>query len=232
MVFDKVAQQAQQPTQPAGQDIAITLYTDPLCCWSWVFQPVLQRLQESLDARASWQLRMGGLIPNWSNFTDEANAVSKPAQMGPVWMHAGQIAVRPIQHQLWHLDPPVSSYPACIAVKCAQLQWPAFGFQMQAALQTACMEEGNNIARRDVLFNVATAFSTREPAFSLSQFTKDFNEGRGAAALRADLDAVHADRITRFPSLLVRAHGSALLIPGCNDYSTIMDAISRLVPDL
>src|SRR5436190_8530475 len=102
--------------------IEITIFTDPLCCWSWAFEPQLQHLKMILAGQAEWQYRMAGLLPSWNNFQDNVNAVSRPIQMGPVWMHAGQIAQKPICHRLWIDDPPASSYPACIAVKCTQLQ--------------------------------------------------------------------------------------------------------------
>src|SRR4051812_7028555 len=102
--------------------IDITIFTDPLCCWSWAFDTQLQQLKGILKRQATWNYRMGGLLPSWNNFHDNENAVSRPIQMGPVWMHAGQIAHKPIAHQLWMTEPPASSYPACIAVKCAQLQ--------------------------------------------------------------------------------------------------------------
>lgn len=84
---------------------------------------------------------MGGLIPSWTNFHDEVNAVTRPVQMGPVWMHAGQVANRPIHHLLWMKNPPSSSYPACIAVKSAQLQSGGHGESLLQRLREAAMVE-------------------------------------------------------------------------------------------
>ncbi len=113
--------------EQADQEIEVTIYTDPLCCWSWAFEPQLQQLKSALTGKASWHYRMGGLIPSWKNFHDEVNSVTRPVQLGPVWMHAGQIANMPINHLVWMKDPPASSYPARIDVKCAQLQAAALG---------------------------------------------------------------------------------------------------------
>src|SRR3982751_5843478 len=141
--------------EKADDLINVTIYTDPLCCWSWAFESQLQELKTILNGQATWKYRMGGLLPSWSNFYDNINSVSKPIQLGSVWMHAGQIARKPICHQLWVSDPPASSYPACIAVKCAQLQSATAGELMLNLLREACMTNGKNIAKLDVLFEVA-----------------------------------------------------------------------------
>src|ERR1700712_3438949 len=139
----------------ADQVIDITFYTDPLCCWSWIMQPQLLLVQSALGEQASWHLKMGGLIPDWTHFQDEANAVSRPAQMAPIWMHAAQVAGIDICHRLWITDAPATSYPSCIAVKCAQLQSSALAALMLWELQNACMSGCVNIAKKDALFKVA-----------------------------------------------------------------------------
>ena len=94
---------------------------------------------------------MGGLLPSWDNFSDDVHSVTRPAQMGPVWMHAAQLVNRPISTRIWHGDPPSSSYPACVAVKAAGLQSPEWGRKYFEYAQEAVMTEGKNIARPPVL---------------------------------------------------------------------------------
>jgi putative protein-disulfide isomerase len=216
----------------AADQVEIIFYTDPLCCWSWAWRPHLEHLKAMLGDQASWDLKMGGLIPDWKHFTDGINAVTRPAQMGPVWMHAGQLAGRPISCQLWHKDPPASSYPCCIAVKCAAWQSVELGFQMLSLLQDACMQEGRNIARKDVLRDVAKLLATNNSFFDVAQFTDDFENDVGRNLLRADLDAVKKYTITRFPSLIIRSGGKTLLVPGHRQSATIFDAIKNISPGL
>jgi putative protein-disulfide isomerase len=47
--------------------------------------------------------------------------------MGPEWMQAGRIAGLMVADKIWITDPPSSSFPACIAVKCAEDQSTALG---------------------------------------------------------------------------------------------------------
>src|SRR4051812_2644561 len=100
----------------------ITYYTDPLCCWSWAFEPQWRRLLFEYGEQITFQLKMGGLIPAWNAYHDATNHVSRPIQMGPVWMHASQLSGMPMNTRIWMENPPASSYPACIAVCCAGLQ--------------------------------------------------------------------------------------------------------------
>src|SRR4051794_14473222 len=92
----------------------ITYYTNPLCCWSWGFEPQWRKLLYTFKDVITYRYRMCGLLPGWKNYHDSVNAVSRPMQMGPVWMHAAQLSGMPVQPNIWITDPPSSSYPACL----------------------------------------------------------------------------------------------------------------------
>lgn len=216
--------------EQADQAIEVTIYTDPLCCWSWAFEPQLQQLKSKLTGRATWQYRMAGLLPSWNNFHDEVNSVTRPVQMGPIWMHAGQIANMPINHQVWMKDPPASSYPACVAVKCAQLQSAASGEVMLQLLREACMTEGKNIARQAVLFNVAEKLASMNPSFNLNQFKDDYLNDKGLEAFRADLDLVRYYNINRFPTLIIKAGKKSIIISGYRHSTDVIKAIETIAP--
>ena len=173
---------------------------------------------------------MGGLISTWNNYHDEVNSVSRPAQMGPVWMHAGQLANRPIKHQLWMIDPPATSYAACIAVKCAQLQSPDLGIEMLHLLQQSCMTEGKNIAKREILLDTASTLAQANPTFNEQTFINDFDNGTGLEAFRADLDLVRMYNINRFPSLVIKSPGyKSILVSGYRQHTDVVDAIEGMV---
>jgi len=219
--------------QPAGHGVHITVYADPLCCWSWAMQPVLTEVKKELGKKARWELKMCGLISSWSNFHDEVNSISRPAQMGPLWMHAGHIANRSIQHQVWVNDPPTTSYPACVAVKSVQLQSPELGEVYFKLLTDTCMGEGRNIARQSVLFDIAKQLALDVPGFDFRKFEDDYKGNNGMDAFRSDLAEVHKYNINRFPTLIIRAGDDrAISISGYHNYAAIMEAIETLVPGI
>src|ERR1700712_580240 len=96
------------------EEVDIAYFTDPLCAWSWAFNPEWVTLLKSNGDRISVTYHMGGLIPDWKTFTDSVNAVDRPQQMGPVWMHIAQTTHAKLDPLIWMRDPPSSSYPACI----------------------------------------------------------------------------------------------------------------------
>ena len=57
----------------------LTYYTDPLCCWSWGMHAAISKLKEEYET-ASWRYVVGGLIPDWQNFCDPVNSVTRPLQ--------------------------------------------------------------------------------------------------------------------------------------------------------
>lgn len=212
------------------RSIDITCFTDPLCCWSWGLQPHLERLQALYGERITLQYKMGGMLPSWQQFYDEANAVSRPVQMGPVWMHAAQLTGRPINHHLWVKDPPASSFPACIAVKSAALQSPEAGVACFKQLQEAALAQGKNIAAWPVIHAVAQALVAVHPSFDVEQFAVDY-KGAGMEAFRADRELAAQYRITRFPTLIITAAGhKSILLSGYRTGDGIIRAVEQAFP--
>lgn len=213
----------------SGVPFNITVYTDPLCCWSWAMQQELDSLKQELAGKTVWSSKMGGLIPSWNNYYDETNSVSRPVQMGPVWMHAATVANKSICHELWMKDAPASSYPACIAVKCAQLQSELAGEVMLQLLRDAAMANGKNIAKPDVILETAEKATSIASSFDVARFVRDYNGGAGSNAFKEDLQECQYHRINRFPSLLVRsAEGKTILLQGFRTLPDLRKQISSV----
>lgn len=56
--------------QPGADRVEITFYTDPLCCWSWAFEPQWRRLQFEYQDKLAIRNVMSGLLPSWKNYND------------------------------------------------------------------------------------------------------------------------------------------------------------------
>src|SRR5690348_12262205 len=111
-------QRTQQETQIYNSDtqskagrVQIIYYTDPLCCWSWGFEQHWQRLLKEYADEISYRYCMGGLLADWNNYKDTMNAISRPVQMGPLWLEVHHITGAPLNDRIWISDPPASSYP-------------------------------------------------------------------------------------------------------------------------
>ncbi|MBO9657772.1 MAG: DsbA family protein [Chitinophagaceae bacterium] len=200
----------------------VVYYTDPLCCWSWGMETAIKKLQATFDATVRWRYCMCGLIPDWKHFSDPVNSVQRPAQMGPVWMHAQAVSGASFDTTLWFKDPPSSSYPACIAVKCVELQNISYVPSFIELLRTACMTNGINIARTEALVSVGELLTLSVDTFDIELFRQDLIGQRARDAFRKDLEEVRIKQIDRYPSLLVRkADNSQVLFSGYRSYDEL-----------
>jgi predicted DsbA family dithiol-disulfide isomerase len=214
--------------------VEIVYYTDPLCCWSWAFEPQWRRLRYEFGNSISLRYCMAGLIPSWKTFHDVTNSVSRPAQMGPIWMEASHLSGQPIQNYIWMKDPPASSYLSCIAVKCAELQSATAGEIFLRKLREAIMIEGKNIALQSIISDVAHKFSEQQPElFDATQFEIDLTGDEGKEAFRADLEEVQSLKISRYPTLIFRKEGQpSMIVSGHRQYIVLLELMQKIAPDL
>ncbi|MGN6646003.1 MAG: DsbA family protein [Cytophaga sp.] len=227
--------QQDQPTADnhTAKKIDVNYYTDPLCCWSWAFEESWQKLQ--LEFKGSLNIRyiMGGLIADWKIFCDPLNNVSKPVQMGPVWMEVKHTTGVPINDLIWIIDPPASSYPACIAVKTAALQSADAERIYLRKVREAVMIHGSNISKHETLLAIAQETAAESPqVFNAEQFAKEFNGEKSIQAFREDLQKVRYHQISRFPTITMSYGGKGILIAGYRPYDVLLEAVYTICPDL
>lgn len=218
--------QISEVLQSEAEGIEVTFYTDPLCCWTWAMGPAWRRLMDEYGAKMNVHFKMGGLLPSWKHFADGVHSISRPAQMGPEWMHAAHLSGVVINSRIWIEDPPASSYPACIAVKCVQLQSEAYVEDFFYLLQQSVMERGKNIAKLGTLFDATWQLQDRYHEFDLSQFKDDLLGSTGKQAFKKDLQEAKYLQISRFPTLVIRTGGgSAVMLTGYQTYEALRDGM-------
>lgn len=220
----------EKTTNKVQDQVAIMCYTDPLCCWSWGMEPQLQRLLAEYPHQITIDYCMGGLIPTWKEFSDPLNSIQNPSQMGPMWMQAGHITGRKIDDMVWMVDPPSSSYPACIAVKTAQLQSDRSGKLILQALSEAVMQHRKNISKTEVIAEVAETIAKRHPdIFDFVRFKKEYNGDLSREAFRQDLQKVKLNKIGRFPTLTIsNSQGKGVMITGYRPYEALLEALHQV----
>ena len=220
--------------QPSTVDqLEIIYFTDPLCCWSWAMEPQLRKMQYEYDGQINWRYCMGGLLPGWNHYHDEINSVSRPIQMGPVWMQAQYVSEMPMDANIWMRDAPASSYPACIAVKNASMQSAKAGARYLRLLREAVMIRGENIARENVLIDIADRISGEENSnFSSSIFRQQLKEENALEAFRKDLQEVQTQQVKRFPTFIVRKNQQGIILTGFRPYENLHEALLHVSPGI
>lgn len=223
-------------TSNAGDDASVFIeyYTDPLCSWSWAFEAPWRALRYTCAGRLTWRYRMGGMLSDWRSYHDPFNDISNPSQMAPQWLQVQELSGMPFDELVWHIDPPNSSYPACLAVKAAQRQGDAAAEQYLRRLREAVMLERRNIARPDILLTIAQetaqAGSMEEP-FDFNRFRDDLDAQETREAFRNDLRDASYYGIGRFPTLVLhRTDGRGIVLVGYRPHHVLWTALHALVP--
>lgn len=212
--------------------VQVEYFTDPLCSWSWAFEVQWRRLRYECAGRLNWRYRMGGLIADWRSYDDPLNDIRSPSQMGPQWFQVHEMSGMPLDDLLWQIDPPASSYPACIAVKAAERQGPTAIEAYLRRLREAAMMERRNIARRDILLAVGQETATNG-LLDFSRFCADLDAAEPMDSFRQDLRDAAYYGIGRFPTLILhRYDGRGIVLIGYRPYDALRAAIEHLVPDI
>ncbi|MDT0643773.1 DsbA family protein [Zunongwangia sp. F363] len=209
----------------------IEYYTDPLCCWSWGMEPQLRKLRYLLKGRLHYRYVMGGLLHDWQHFEDPMNNISRPAQMGPLWMEAKHTTGQHIDETVWLHNPVDTSYLACMAVKAAGMQSAVAGEAMLRELREAVMINKQNIGEKEVIFDTAGKLQEKN-ILDLQLFNKAMHSNEAADLFRKDLETLKIKGITRFPTLLISYGKRTVQITGFRPFDVLLDAFKALDPDL
>ncbi|HEX8547689.1 MAG TPA: DsbA family protein [Cytophagaceae bacterium] len=214
--------------------VEITYYTDPLCCWSWAMEPQWRKLRYEFRGKIAWKYKMGGLIPNWNNYNDTVFSITRPAQMGPMWMEAQQISGMPMEDRIWITNPPSSSYQACIAVKCAEMQSLEAAEIYLRHLREAVMLRGINISNQKTQIQLAEELCNKLPMiFDSKIFIKRLIEEEGIPLFQDDLQKARYFNISRFPTLVFSMpKRPSILLIGYRPYESLRQALLRIAPEL
>ncbi len=213
--------------------IRVDYYTDPLCCWSWALEPQLRKLRYCLADKLQWNNIMCGMLPDWKTYSDPMNSVSRPGQMGPVWKEAQHTSGMPFNDRIWVDDPPASSYPACLAVKTAELQGRLAGELYLRKAREAVMTRGINVAKKEALLHLADELAADTSCFNFSGFKRDFSRGAALECFKEDMKRTKAKSIFRYPTLvLVGADGKGVIMTGYRPYQSFLEAIRHLNPSI
>jgi putative protein-disulfide isomerase len=225
------ASAADARAEPAVQ---ISYYTDPLCCWSWAFESTWRRVRYEAGLGLRFRYRMGGLLPKWDRFEDPVQSISRPAQMAPLWRQVAEMTGAPLDPGIWIEDPPSSSYPGCLAIKAAECQgaWAAEAYLRR--LREAAMLRRRNIARIEVLHQIALEAAGDLPPhlpFDPARFWEDFHGTQARDAFCQDLREARDRGISRFPALAIRQpDGRELVCVGYRPYSALQSLLRRCLP--
>ena len=148
--------------------LQITVYQDVLCAWCYLADQRLEVLRQEFGDAVRWSvrpypLRLHDVLPTEREVRGLVEEV-KRAQREP------DPTASLLSTDLWlGGDPPRSSVPALAALEAARLQGPQARAFLARSMQRAALEQGVNVSRSDVVFELASRVG-----LSMNQFSAAF----------------------------------------------------------
>lgn len=135
--------------------LQITVYQDVLCSWCYLADLRLETLRHEFGDAVRWLVRPYPLRIQDTRPTErELRGLSEEIQRA---RGEPEPVARLLSTDLWlGGDPPRSSLPGLAALEAARLQGPQARAFMARAMQRAALEQGVNVSRTDVVFELAS----------------------------------------------------------------------------
>jgi putative protein-disulfide isomerase len=173
--------------------VHVTYFTDPACPWSWAAEPELRRLLVEFGDDIEVTYVMGGL----------AREFRTPVETMRHVLDAAAVSGMPTDPRLWLDAPPVSSYPACQAVKAAADQ--GLDEPYLRVVREGLMVDRAKLDSADALVGAAR----RVPGLDVERFAIDLQSAAIVEAFGADMERGRAaardgERRVPFPSFALR----------------------------
>lgn len=219
-------------------------FVDPICSWSWGNEPHIRKFLAEYGPHVHLRHRMGGLLGRrGAGFFDPQFGLGGE---DPSAYAAHQIEVcaesgMPFDPKVWSEHPPISSHPACIAVKAAQLQDEALGAVYLRRVQEAFFAEGGAVDEREALAELAARVPGLDPARLVADmdgpakvaFEEDFELARRPVPEARDTKETEGRMRYAFPTLiLANAEGERWVIDGGHPYGAYREAAGSLAPEV
>lgn len=215
--------------------LEILYFTDPFCSWCWASEPQLYRLRERYRGQLTVRNVMGGLVEDMARFYDAVNQIGSTAQVAPHWREVCERTGQPIDERVMEDidDPHWSTWPACIAVKAAQLQGDEIGDKYLRRLRRAIMTERVNVSERDAQLRLAEDVA----GLNVDQLQEALDNGAVMQAFVADRRLMLEYGATGFPTLLFLNHEgpdgpTGMLVNGYRSSETYDQVVERVAPGL
>ncbi|WP_336325591.1 DsbA family protein [Halovenus sp. HT40] len=207
--------------------VTITEFTDPFCTWCWGAEPLLRRLEEVYGKQLHVEFVMGGLIADFDSFHDPANGITEPSDVAPHWEEAAARHGMPVDADVWHENPPQSSYPASIAFEAAEFQERDLANQYLRRLREAFATERRKIDERDVLLELAA-----DVGLDTDKLETDIESDRAKAAFEEDRAYTRDLGVQTFPTFRISGNDTKQWLAGSQSFETVVSELEAVDPGL
>jgi predicted DsbA family dithiol-disulfide isomerase len=202
--------------EPHDDAVELVLYHDVFCSWCYVADQRLDQLRAEYGRALSWSLKGFPLRPE--------DRVPDRRQRALLARHFRRVAKeaegRGVKADLWTgRDPPASSMPPLVALEAALRQGRDEQRELLTAMRRAAFVDGINVARRDVVLELAARAGLDVP-----DFLERFDDPRSEGLVEAGYEEAEALGIKGVPALVI---GGEWLMQGARELSEYRQVIDK-----
>lgn len=219
--------------RPASRDrVLVVEYTDPYSIWCWGCEPSIRRFEVLYADSVEVEVKMGGLFEDFTPMRDYWIRMS-----GGKWKDSVRTFMLGVagQHRmpmdpdkmLASIDDFRSTWPACIAVKAAELARRDLGRRYLRRLREAALVEGRPIHQSPVQLELASKVGIDRDLFS-----RALADGSAEEAFHKDVEECRKFGITGFPTLEFRRGELTIRIDGWQPWEVLDGTLRKLDPDV
>ena len=173
----------------------VLVYQDVLCPWSWLVELRLTPLQRELADVVRFVPRPYPLRPMESLPSEEEIARAVKDLEAARREREGL----PLRPDLWTSgDPPRSSVEPLAALEAARLQGEAARLELQTRLRHAALEQGLNVTRPDVVFELAARCGLQ-----MNRFAAAFGSPQTRRLIREEYRLARDRGVRRVPTVVI-----------------------------
>ncbi len=207
--------------------VKVIYFTDPICSTCWANEPELKKFKLEYADHFNLEYKMGGLLPNWDEFSDSVNGISKPLDVAEHWEEIGQHSGMSISGDVWLKDPLDSSYPPSIAFKAMQNQGDEKAILFLREVREMVFLKEINITKEEHLVEACEKVGGDK-----AQFLKDYKSPITEQTFFNDLMERREMDVNGFPTLIfIGKDNKAYKIAGSSGYDNYKLALEKAFGD-
>ncbi len=170
--------------------VEIVHFADPWCWWSWGLESVLQRLKEVYGDQIKVTYRIAGFAQHIHEWRHDYDVVDDEALLA--WVNNSvSLTKMPVDPEYILKTKVESTWPACLAVKAAELQGEELSDRFLRRLMETIQVEAKNGCKEEVYLPIA-----EEVGLNISQLKKDAKSKRVMELFEEDMKAMSVNFLT------------------------------------
>ncbi|MFA5787570.1 MAG: DsbA family protein [Actinomycetota bacterium] len=231
--------------------VRVDYFTDPSCSWAWGTEPKIRKIEWEFGGLLAWTYRVGGLFHDVDLACPTHEELLRAGEhLGRYWEAIAIETGMPTETRLRRAT--VSTHPAGIAFKAAQIQGEKVALRFLRRLREGFLAEGKNLDDPDSILNQARTV----PGLDVDRLARDMEGEQARAAFQEDWEATrnplrevvdfpHEDRPGTgrprmvdgrlryvFPTMIFQGEGGRRPVAGWNPYEAYLEAIEAVAPGI